>query len=245
MKDVGELMKRLQRMMPANVKPAFKTGEELMAWQKEQGEARSAALARENRAMKMQRTFNRSGIRPLHQNCSFSNYRVENEGQLKALNQARQYVEEFDGNISSFIFYGEPGTGKNHLAAAICNELLLRGKSVLIITVADIMSAMKETFGNRDTSEEELLNNLSQVDLLVIDEIGMQTESRYEKVIINQIVDRRSSSKRPTGMLTNKNIDEMNVLLGKRVMDRMSLGTCLWVVFNWESYRPRVTGKEY
>ncbi|STR41919.1 DNA replication protein DnaC [Klebsiella michiganensis] len=51
----------------------------------------------------------------------------------------------------------------------------------------------------------------------------MQTESRYEKVIINQIVDRRSSSKRPTGMLTNSTMDEMNKLLGERVMDRMRL----------------------
>lgn len=115
----------------------------------------------------------------------------------------------------------------------------------MIITVADIMSAMKETFGNRETSEEQLLNDLSKVDLLVIDEIGMQTESRYEKVIINQIVDRRSSSKRPTGMLTNSNMDEMNKLLGERVMDRMRLGNSLWVIFNWDSYRHRVTGKEY
>ena len=52
---------------------------------------------------------------------------------MNALSKARQYVEEFDGNIASFIFSGKPGTGKNHLAAAICNELLLRGKSVLII----------------------------------------------------------------------------------------------------------------
>ena len=228
MKNVGDLMKRLQKMMPAHIEPAFKTGEELLAWQKEQGRLRSEALERENRAMKMQRTFNHSGIRPLHQNCSFDNYRVECEG-----------------NIASFIFSGKPGTGKNHLAAAICNELLLRGKSVLIITVADIMSAMKDTFGNRETSEEQLLNDLSMVDLLVIDEIGMQTESRYEKVIINQIVDRRSSSKRPTGMLTNSNMEEMNKLLGERVMDRMRLGNSLWVIFNWESYRHRVTGKEY
>ena len=76
MKNVGDLMQRLQKMMPAHIKPAFKTGEELLAWQKEQGAIRSAALERENRAMKMQRTFNRSGIRPLHQNCSFENYRV-------------------------------------------------------------------------------------------------------------------------------------------------------------------------
>ena len=233
MKNVGDLMKRLQKMMPAHVEPAFKTGEELLAWQKEQGKLRSEALERENRAMKMQRTFNRSGIRPLHQNCSLDNYRVECEGQMIALSRARQYVEEFDGNIASFIFSGKPGTGKNHLAAAICNELLLRGKSVLIITVADIMSAMKDT------------TDLSKVDLLVIDEIGMQTESRYEKVIINQIVDRRSSSKRPTGMLTNSTMDEMNKLLGERVMDRMRLGNSLWVNFNWDSYRDRVTGKEY
>lgn len=232
-------------MMPANIKPTFTTGEELLAWQKEQGKLRSEALTRENRAMKMQRTFNRSGIRPLHQNCSFDNYRVENEGQMTALQKARQYVEAFDESIASFIFSGKPGTGKNHLAAAICNELLLRGKSVLIITVADIMSAMKDTFANRDTSEEQLLNDLSNVDLLVIDEIGVQTESRYEKVIINQIVDRRSSSKRPTGMLTNHKMDEMTRLLGERVMDRMRLGNSLWVNFNWESYRDRVTGKEY
>lgn len=112
MKNVGDLMKRLQKMMPAHIEPAFKTGEELLAWQKEQGEIRAAALARENRAMKMQRTFNRSGIRPLHQNCSFDNYHVECEGQMNALSKARQYVEEFDGNIASFIFSGKPGTGK-------------------------------------------------------------------------------------------------------------------------------------
>ena len=112
MKNVGDLMKRLQKMMPAHIEPAFKTGEELLARAKEQGRLRSEALERENRAMKMQRTFNRSGIRPLHQNCSFDNYRVECEGQMNALARARQYVEEFDGNIASFIFSGKPGTGK-------------------------------------------------------------------------------------------------------------------------------------
>lgn len=34
MKNVGDLMKRLQKMMPAHVQPAFKTGEELLARQK-------------------------------------------------------------------------------------------------------------------------------------------------------------------------------------------------------------------
>jgi DNA replication protein DnaC len=28
-------------------------------------------------------------------------------------------------------------------------------------------------------------------------------------------------------------------------MDRMKLGNSLYVIFDWESYRSRVTGKEY
>ncbi|MBA2817883.1 DNA replication protein DnaC [Candidatus Pantoea persica] len=246
MKTPTDLFSRLKKMMPANVQPKFTSGEELLAWNQEQGRLRSESIVRENRAMKMQRVMGRSGIRELHMNCSFDNYRVENGGQRRALAMARQYAEEFEGSIASFVFSGRPGTGKNHLAAAIGNDLILRGKSVLIVTVADLMSSMKGTFsGGSDITEERLLQDLSSVDLLVIDEIGMQSESRYEKVIINQIVDRRSSSKRPTGMLSNLDPAGMNMLLGERVMDRMRLGNSMWVRFDWESYRNRVRGDEY
>lgn len=246
MKTPENLFSRLQRLMPADVKPKFTRGDELLAWNQQQGRMRSEAIVRENRAMKMQRIMGRSGIRELHINCSFDNYRVESEAQRKALVMARQYAAEFDHSIASFVFSGRPGTGKNHLAAAIGNDLILRGKSVLIVTVADLMSNMKGTFsGNSNLTEERLIHDLSSVDLLVIDEIGMQTESRYEKVIINQIVDRRSSSKRPTGMLSNLNHEGMNALLGDRVMDRMRLGNSMWVRFDWDSYRDRVRGDEY
>lgn len=246
MKTPTDLFSRLKKMMPASVQPKFTSGEELLAWNQEQGRLRSESIVRENRAMKMQRVMGRSGIRELHINCSFDNYRIESEGQRRALTMARQYAEEFGSSIASFVFSGRPGTGKNHLAAAIGNDLILRGKSVLIVTVADLMSSMKGTFsGGSDVTEERLLHDLSSVDLLVIDEIGMQSESRYEKVIINQIVDRRSSSKRPTGMLSNLDPAGMNTLLGERVMDRMRLGNSMWVRFDWESYRSRVRGDEY
>src|SRR5699024_8010711 len=119
-----------QKMMPEGIKPAFTRGEDLFAWQQEQGRIYSAAIARENQAMKMQRMFRRSGIRELHINCSFDNYRVECAGQMNALEKARQYAAEFDNSIASFIFSGNPGTGKNHLAAAICNTLILHDKTV-------------------------------------------------------------------------------------------------------------------
>lgn len=241
-----EFFKRLQRIMPNNIKPKFENDQDLLAWNQEQGRISSESILRTNKAMKMQRVLGRSGIRELYMNCSFENYKIEHEGQRRVLKAAKRYAEEFNENIASFIFSGRPGTGKNHLASAIGNYLILHGKSILIVTVADLMSNMKGTFsGASNITEENLLHNLSSVDLLMIDEIGMQTESRYEKVIINQIVDRRSSSKRSTGMLSNLDHQGMKNLLGERVIDRMRLGNSLWLTFEWESYRQYVKGDEY
>ncbi|QCI20772.1 DNA replication protein DnaC [Buchnera aphidicola (Hyperomyzus lactucae)] len=241
-----EFFKRLQRLMPNHIKPKFDNDEDLLAWNQEQGRLSSESILRENKAMKMQRVLGRSGIRELYMNCSFDNYKIEHDGQRKVLKASRRYAEEFNENIASFIFSGKPGTGKNHLASAIGNYLILHGKSILLVTVADLMSNMKGTFsGTSHITEENLLHNLSSVDLLMIDEIGMQTESRYEKVIINQIVDRRSSSKRSTGMLSNLDHRGMKSLLGERVIDRMRLGNSLWLTFEWDSYRQYVKGNEY
>ncbi|WP_343183096.1 DNA replication protein DnaC [Buchnera aphidicola (Neophyllaphis podocarpi)] len=246
MKNNINILKRLQKLIPKNIKPKFNNDLELLSWNQRQGKIYSKTIIRENKAMKMQSILGRSGIRELYMNCSFDNYRIENKGQKRALEAAKKYAKEFNGNIASFIFSGRPGTGKNHLASAIGNHLILNGKNVLIVTVADLMSNMKGTFsGNSNITEENLLNNLSNVDLLMIDEIGIQTESRYEKVIINQIVDRRSSSKRPTGMLSNLDYKGMKSLLGERVIDRMRLGNSLWITFEWESFRKNVKGNEY
>lgn len=246
MKTVDKLFTRLRQIMPAHIKPRFATGEQLLRWNLEEGEQRSQMIARENRAMKMQRVMGRSGISELYLNCSFNNYQVNNEGQRRALLAARNYAFGFDNSIASFIFSGNSGTGKNHLAAAIGSHLILNGKHVLVVTVYDLMSKMKGTFSEHsELTQEQFLRYLSTVDLLIIDEIGMQSESRYEKLIINQLIDRRSSSKRPTGMLTNLNHAEMTKLLGERVMDRMRFGESLWVTFDWDSYRKQVRGDEY
>ncbi|WP_343192189.1 DNA replication protein DnaC [Buchnera aphidicola (Formosaphis micheliae)] len=246
MKNYSIFFKRLQRIMPNHIKPKFNNDEDLLAWNQEEGILSSQAILRQNRAMKMQKILGRSGIRELYMNCSFDNYHIQHEGHQKVVSAARKYAEEFNENIASFIFSGRPGTGKNHLASAIGNHLILNGKNVLIVTVADLMSNMKNTFnGTNNITEENLLHNLSNVDLLMIDEIGMQTESRYEKVIINQIVDRRSSSKRSTGMLSNLDHLGMKSLLGERVIDRMRLGNSLWLTFEWNSYRKYIKGNEY
>jgi len=244
MKNNINLLKRLKTMVPKHVQPKFKSDKDLFSWNQKEGIISSRMILERNFLMKTKRILSQSGIRELYVNCSFENYKIKHEGHKRVVTAAKRYAKDFHKSISSFIFSGRPGTGKNHLASAIGNYLISNGNTVLIVTVADLMSNIKGTFNECSKfTEENLLHDLSTVDLLMIDEIGMQLESRYEKVIINQIVDRRSSSKRSTGMLSNLNHEGMKKLLGERVIDRMRLGNGLWLNFEWESYRQFVTFK--
>ena len=110
---------------------------------------------------------------------------------------------------------------------------------MLVVTIPDLMLRVRECYDS-DQSEAALLDDLCKVDLLVLDEVGIQRGTTGEKVIINQVIDRRLSSMRPVGILTNLNYAELSSTLGERVMDRMQMDSGMWVNFDWESHRKNV-----
>lgn len=239
------LINRIKSIIPSHIKPKFLNEKDLLNWNKKQGYLSSKSILRKNKALKMQKILENSGIQKLYINCSFSNYKISNPGQEKVLNSSKKYVINFEKDFSNFIFSGNPGTGKNHLASAIGNYLILHGKKILLITIANLMSKIKNTFNkNNESSESLLIDKICKMDLLIIDEIGIQKSSEYEKIVIHQIIDRRSSSKKSTGILSNLNYQELHKLLGERIIDRMKLGNSIWLNFYWKSYRPYVKIKK-
>lgn len=233
------VLERIRKFAPLHLTAPFRTPEEWREWQLAEGRKRCVEIERQNRQVRVEKILNRSGIQPLHRKCSFANYRVQNDGQRYALSQAKSIAAELESGCTNFAFSGKPGTGKNHLAAAIGNRLLRAGKTVIVVTVADVMSALHASYDD-GKSGEKFLRELCEVDLLVLDEIGVQRETKNEQVVLHQIVDRRTASMRSVGMLTNLNYDAMKALLGDRVMDRMTMNGGRWVNFNWESWRPNV-----
>ncbi|EEC7428011.1 ATP-binding protein [Escherichia coli] len=233
------VLERIRRLAPQASVPPYRTVEEWREWQLAEGRKRSEEINRLNHQVRVEKILNRAGIQPLHRKCSFGNYRVQNDGQRHALSQAKSIADELMTGCTNFVFSGKPGTGKNHLAAAIGNRLMAKGRSVIIVTVSDVMSVLHDGYGNGQ-SGEKFLQELCGVDLLVLDEIGMQRDTRNEQVTLNQIVDRRTASMRSVGMLTNLNHAAMSTLLGDRVMDRMTMNGGRWVNFNWESWRSNV-----
>lgn len=208
----GGVLERIRKLTPQHVIAPYRTVDEWREWQLAEGRKRSEEINRQNRQLRVEKILNRSGIQPLHSKCSFANYQVQNDGQKHALSQAKSIADELMTGCTNFVFSGKPGTGKNHLAAAIGNHLLAKGRSVIVITVADVMLALHNSYDNKN-SGEKFLQGLCDVDLLVLDEIGM---------------------------LTNLNHVAMSTLLGERVMDRMVMNGGRWVNFNWESWRSNV-----
>ncbi len=181
----------------------------------------------------------RSGILPMHQNCSVTNYVATTAEQHNALQFATKYIADFDNNNGGgFIFSGKPGTGKNHLAAAICNALMAHNKTCLVITITELSQKLRNCYQkDSETTEDKFIQTMINYDLLVLDEIGLQRNSESEKLALNQIIDQRICRFKPTGMLTNLSSNQINECLGVRIMDRMRSFGGKWVSFNWESFR--------
>lgn len=239
--DSGSALARLKKIIPAGVTPKFSSAAELMAWQREEGKKRADEVDKLNQHARTEKIFGRSGIQDLHRSCTFANYSVSNDGQRHAYTMAKSFAQNFGDGFGSFIFSGAPGTGKNHLAAAIGNHLLRSGKSVLVVTIPDLMLRVRQCYESDGGSEAKLIEDLCAVDLLVLDEVGVQRESRGEWVILNQVIDRRLAAMKPVGVLTNLDHDSLERVLGARAMDRLTMDGGIWVNFDWGSYRKNVS----
>lgn len=235
----GSALERLRKLIPPGVEPKFASVDEWRTWQAEEGRKRCEELEKQNQRARSEKIFGRAGIQDLHRSCTFANYQVTGDGQRRALTMAKSYAQNFGSSFASFVFSGAPGTGKNHLAAAIGNHLLTGGHSVLVVTIPDLMLRVRECYDDGQ-SEASLLDDLCRVDLLILDEVGIQRGSSGEKVILNQVIDRRLSSMRPVGILTNLNYESLTDTLGARIIDRLQMDGGMWVNFDWDSYRKNV-----
>lgn len=171
---------------------------------------------------------------------TLDNFKAETPEQMRALSISREYVANWDSvrrKGAWLVFSGLPGTGKSHLAAAILQGIMPRyvGR---YMTCMDMIQRLRATWRkDSETSETELLESLTSIPLLVIDEIGVQYGTDSEQNHLFDVLDRRYREVKPTILLTNQNKDGFRQFVGDRVYDRM-VEVATWVPFAWPSYRP-------
>ena len=82
------------------------------------------------------------------------------------------------------VLSGSVGTGKTLIYSAMVNSLIRNGKSAAITTAIRMMRKIKSTWGHDSTvTEQDVLDKYINLDLLIIDEIGVQFNKDTEKTV--------------------------------------------------------------
>lgn len=200
--------------------------------------AREAADAERARAARVAALHVTSGIPRRFESKRLADYAVSAPGQHRIRDLAERYVAKFNERPSaSLIFCGKPGTGKTHIACGIGNALIEAGQRVVFSTVLAAIRSIKETYRHgSERSESEAIAALVAPAVLIMDEVGAQTGSEHEKMLMFEIINERYQQCRATILISNLTPDELGAYLGDRMMDRFREGGAV-VAFDWASYR--------
>ena len=171
---------------------------------------------------------------------TLDNYQATKKEQQTILRICRRFSDNFDEakeNGTSLVFCGRPGTGKTHLAYAIIERLRDKYVTAIIKTASDMTSQVKDAYKSDDTTTQQVVKEFSFFDLLIIDEVGIQTSSEAEKRIFFDIINKRYENMLPTILISNLELQELTAFVGERVMDRMKENGGVIFAFDWDSHR--------
>lgn len=197
---------------------------------------------RKQRKLRWEAKIKGSGIPERFHARTLDTYAAETPEQQHALEFAKDYAHNFDQVIKTgrcAVFIGKPGTGKTHLACGIGLRIMgAQQRTVLFITVQRAIRRIKDTWAKgSNESESQAIESLTFPDLLILDEVGVQFGSDFEKNILFDVLNERYEKRRPTILLSNLSAKEVMGYLGDRVADRLREDGGRVVTFNWESYR--------
>jgi len=144
---------------------------------------------------------------------------------------AREYAAGFSKESSSLVFYSPGnGTGKTTLAACIINYVLHELRlPVMFAKARDVMLEIRKTFSDRYETEAEILDKVSYVDLLLLDDVGVDRPSEWIKSTYWTLMDRRFDWMLPVVVTTNKPFEGRDEILADRIGEGAAsrlLGLC-------------------
>lgn len=210
------------------------------AAEREQAEREQAEAEKQAREKaRFEEMLGRAAIPVRFVGRTFDSYRADSAAQRAALTACREYAEGFHRHArsgESLLMLGKAGTGKSHLASAVL-QAIMPAHCGLYTTASDVIEMVRETW-RRDSekSQARVLQMLSTVPLLVLDEVGVQYGTESEQNTLFQIIDRRYRDRRPLILMANLQPSELQTLLGDRIYDRLREVSKV-LVFEWDSYR--------
>lgn len=111
-----------------------------------------------------------------------------------------------------FLYSAATGSGKSRLAVSIANDIIQRlNINVLYISSSNMLNEIKKTFDNKNSfHEHDILDLYGNVELLIIDDFGVEKATEWSEGIFTQILEERMNNKKITIVTSNLSVEELS-----------------------------------
>ena len=161
----------------------------------------------------------------------FSNIKNENKSKSelsprenieKIVKVSKEFINNFEQPTQkNLLFTGTTGIGKTYISSCIANEILKKGHTVLYQTAPVLLDNIFNYKYNNNSSKE-LYDNLFNVNLLIIDDLGTEnlTAAKFTEIftILNS---RLLTSNTKTIISTNFSLEELSKMYDSRILSRI------------------------
>jgi DNA replication protein DnaC len=158
-------------------------------------------------------------------NATLQNFSPQNDSQLHAIKKAIEFIEQLKQNKAArAIYYGESGLGKSHLSVGISRIVETKlHKTCLFLEVPTLKQMIKSSWSkNSDFTELEIMRAITEVDLLILDDLGAEGGTSWTKELLFSILSSRLS--KSLLVTTNMEIKDIYLEYGPKITDRLIQG---------------------
>ncbi|PCN55616.1 replicative DNA helicase, partial [Clostridioides difficile] len=143
---------------------------------------------------------------PLQHQYTFEKFLNEKGQAYKvAYNYAKSFEQMKKDNVG-LLFYGDVGSGKTYLACSIANELIERKQvKVKIMNLSQVINQIQKSAFKVDSNE--IISNLSNIPLLILDDLGIERDTSYAREQVYNIINSRYLKGKPTIFTTNLSLE--------------------------------------
>ncbi len=138
--------------------------------------------------------------------------------------ETRRFVARIDERLDQgrgLWFLGPTGTGKTTLAMLVAGAALKAGRSVAIYSLPRLLNEIRDTH-RTERSHVELLDRLTAVDLLHIDDVGAERSTDWVLEELYSIVNARYEDERSMVITTNLDHDQLSAQISERTVSRLT-----------------------
>lgn len=143
---------------------------------------------------------------------------------INEMRSVKQQCERYAAKPRGWlILSGQRGSGKTHLAYATAKRAIGNGVSTFCHSVPELLDMLRS--GYNDGSFDSTMNDLKNVELLVLDDLGAQANTDWTAEKLFEIIDARTRRLLPTVLTTNANLDDDKCGIDLRILSRLRDGS--------------------